>query len=146
MNRLLIENEYRKKHYSSIAALLDAHQSLSQISSVWYGWGFLICVGAGSYYFAKQSIKTDRAQRQAFENERRMNVNRRLAISEAEADRRAAERGSQTVEAPQQGEVGGTSGSGSSQVATGTEKRHAKEESRFEASEPYRSPKGDRLS
>ena len=126
--------------------LLDAHHSSSQISSVWYGWGFLICVGAGSYYFAKQSIKTDRAQRQAFENERRMNVNRRLAISEAEADRRAAERGSTKAEAPQEGEGGGASGSGSIQGAAGAGGEHAKEKSRFEAREPYRSPKGDRLS
>jgi hypothetical protein len=42
-----------------------------QISSVYYGWGFLILCGGGSYYFAKKSVTKDRYERKAMENDRR---------------------------------------------------------------------------
>ena len=113
---------------------------------MWYGWAFFISVGVGSYVFAKRSVSKDRAQRQAFENERRMHLNRQLAMAEMERDRKAAaaslEAGAGT---PKKGEGGTTRGSGTTQGAPGTGQQHVWEKSKFEASEPYRSPKGDRL-
>jgi len=52
---------------------------MNTIRSTWYGWGMLCVAGGGAYYFAKRSINADRAARY----EADMNRKAKLAAMEA---------------------------------------------------------------
>lgn len=94
--------------------------------------------GGGAYYFAKKSINADRAERHA-EDQRR----RRLAKS---LDGRPT-----STPHPQADVAGSPSQEAShdpapTRHAPENEHQRVKEKSKYEASEPFRSTKGDRFS
>lgn len=99
---------------------------------MWYGWGFFILAGGGSYYFAKRSINADREARQRLDIERKMKLNQELELHERQREL-AAERAQGAV-------VGQT------EAAKEASRKREQEESDFEAKVPYRSRKGDRFS
>lgn len=82
---------------------------MNTINSVYYGWGFLILCGGGSYYFAKRSINSERYSRQSQENELQRRRNR--AMAEATHNKIGAQGGGGSS-------VGGGSGGGASQVGS----------------------------
>ncbi|OBT68886.1 hypothetical protein VE03_02152 [Pseudogymnoascus sp. 23342-1-I1] len=115
---------------------------MNTVKSFWAGWGSLCLAGGAAYYFAKKSINADRQTRFQEAEEKR----RRLA----------------SLEHPGYGQGGGSSqggkGGGSS-ISPSQEAnqdpaptRHdpidprVKEKSKYEASEPYQTRKGDRFS
>ena len=102
---------------------------MNTANSVWYGWAFFIACGAGSYYFAKRSINTDRYERQAAENERRMRRNRQIAQAEAHQ--------SET----QQKQTGNSKSTTASSGGGGED-----DNPKFETKTPFKSKKGDRFS
>ncbi|KAH9819868.1 hypothetical protein Tdes44962_MAKER00857 [Teratosphaeria destructans] len=112
-------------------------------ASVAYGWGILIVAGAGSYYFAKRSINSDRAER-AEAAERRRQQLERMRIQEAAS--RTPRASNKKVEAvaddnPSPGKIA---------QADPAPATHAQEQDaikgKYEATEPFRSRKGDRFS
>lgn len=104
---------------------------MNTIGSVYYGWAFLILCGGGSYYFAKRSINADRAERAALEAQRRAKFQKSLDMQYRQAQQR---RGDESAEASGEAGVGADPSPG------------AGHKSKYEASEPYVSPKGDRFS
>ncbi|KAF2769736.1 hypothetical protein EJ03DRAFT_351008 [Teratosphaeria nubilosa] len=112
-------------------------------ASVAYGWGVLIVAGAGSYYFAKRSINSDRAERAEAAERRRQQIER-MRIQEASS--RTPVASTKKVEAIA-GDNPSPSKVGQVDPAPVT---HAQEQDairgKFEAAEPFRSRKGDRFS
>ena len=121
--------------------------TVPQKASVAYGWGILILAGGGAYYFAKRSINADREER-AHAEERRRQQRERFRTQEALSRKSALA-----------GEGAADGGRGSGKPAPNAEKpyigdpapvTHAQEEmakrGKYEASEPYRSRRGDRFS
>lgn len=138
---------------------------MNTINSVYYGWGFLILCGGGSYYFAKRSINADRHSRASAENERRQKHNRQIA--QATHNKIGGGQGSQSGISAVTGGGAGARGKGTDAGAAGrklegmksgerkVEERDRKREeerdvedrgSEFEAQRPFRSRKGDRFS
>lgn len=108
---------------------------MNTIGSVYYGWAFLIVCGGGSYYFAKRSINADRAERAALEAQRRAKFQKSLDL--------------QYRQAQQQKTAGAGDGRANPSVEAGTHadpSPAAGHKSKYGASEPYISPKGDRFS
>ncbi|KFZ04761.1 hypothetical protein V501_08997 [Pseudogymnoascus sp. VKM F-4519 (FW-2642)] len=117
---------------------------MNTVKSFWVGWGSLCVAGGAAYYFAKKSINADRQTR----------------FQEAEAKRRRLA----SLEHPGYGQGGGSSqggkGGGSSispsQEASsdpaptrhdpGSDSQRVVEKSKYEASQPYQTKKGDRFS
>lgn len=103
-----------------------------------YGWGVLIVAGGGSYYFAKRSINADREERAHAEEMRRQNAEKqrvqeamaRNSAALAKKAKRKSDHPSPSVEA----------GGDPAPV------EHEIPQSKFAASEPYRSKRGDRFS
>ena len=93
-------------------------------------------MGGSGYYLAKRSISKERLERQRMDNEKVMKRNRQIAASGmvggGEGDLGGREKTGQ-----------GGGGGGQIGEQSGTRER---EKSKFEASEPYRSKKGDRFS
>ncbi|KAF4314053.1 hypothetical protein GTA08_BOTSDO01238 [Botryosphaeria dothidea] len=116
---------------------------MNTVRSTAYGWGVLIVAGGGAYYFAKKQINAERAEK-ALADRRRKEQQQQL---EAQAF------GSNTTPATVTGNGAGANPSQeASQDPAPT--RHAPEtagqqvweKSKYEASEPFRSRKGDRFS
>ncbi|KAI9726076.1 MAG: hypothetical protein M1828_002084 [Chrysothrix sp. TS-e1954] len=116
---------------------------MNTIGSVYYGWAWLIVAGAGSYYFAKRSINKDRDARYAEQQKKKMEQNRLrtenelLAAARRKRDQEAEARGERPPkrEADEDGEI-----------VKGAKELNAVDKPRWEATQPYRSPKGDRFS
>ncbi|EKG18953.1 hypothetical protein MPH_03769 [Macrophomina phaseolina MS6] len=115
---------------------------MNTIRSTAYGWGVLIVAGGGAYYFAKKQINAERAEKAAADR-RRKEMQQHL---EAQAF-------SNSANIPPASAGGGANPSQeASQDPAPT--RHAPEtagqqvweKSKYEASEPFRSKKGDRFS
>ncbi|OBT85893.1 hypothetical protein VE02_04497 [Pseudogymnoascus sp. 03VT05] len=113
---------------------------MNTVKSFWVGWGSLCVAGGAAYYFAKKSINADRQTR----------------FQEAEAKRRRLA----SLEHPGYGQGGSSSqsaqGGGSSispsqeassdPAATRHDPGSGIEKSKYEASQPYQTKKGDRFS
>ncbi|KAF2728175.1 hypothetical protein EJ04DRAFT_569753 [Polyplosphaeria fusca] len=131
---------------------------MNTIKSVYYGWGTLIVAGGGAYYFAKRSINDDRARKAEAEHQKR------LAQYELEAAYRTSSSPPIPSDPParkakerenKDWHVGKDEASSPSHEASTdpAPTRHApedeaqkmKEKSKYEASDVYRSRKGDRL-
>jgi len=115
---------------------------MNTVRSVGYGWGVLIVAGGGSYYFAKRSINADREERAHAEEMRRQKAERQrvqeaMARSNAIAAKKAKSNKSSDHPSPSQ-EAGG--------VVDPAPVEHEIPQSKFAASEPYRSKRGDRFS
>ncbi|KAH8805846.1 hypothetical protein F5884DRAFT_800805 [Xylogone sp. PMI_703] len=109
---------------------------MNTVRSFWFGWGSLCVAGAGAYYFAKTQINEDRAARHKKEQQRQQ------MIAQLEADEKAYKNLAHSDSPSQQANV------------DPAPTRHAPtnlgeqviEKSKYEASEPFRSKKGDRFS
>ncbi|RDW95134.1 hypothetical protein BP5796_00897 [Coleophoma crateriformis] len=120
---------------------------MNTVKSFWVGWASLCIAGGSSYYFAKKSINEDRKNR--FEAARqRKQMQESLEYSNVHADTTAKE-SSEKNGGPLHAQL-----SPSQEVidpaptrhAPNTEGQRVAEKSKYEASEPYRAKKGDRLS
>ncbi|KAL1974805.1 hypothetical protein VTN31DRAFT_5009 [Thermomyces dupontii] len=115
---------------------------MNTIRSTWIGWGALCVAGGGAYYFAKKSINEDRAARYEAEMRRKS----QMAAMEAEDRRKAA------AVASSGRDVTGSPSSEASQDPAPTrhepetEREKELEKSKYEASEPFRRPRGNRFS
>ncbi|KAF7534989.1 hypothetical protein G7054_g5786 [Neopestalotiopsis clavispora] len=129
---------------------------MNTIRSFWLGWGSLCVAGGGAYYFAKQQINADRAQR--LEDSRRK---RQMIDSLEHSENVPSHPGSSSTMGSSPATTNGTSPrtdpSGSPSQEAGTDPaptRHAPategqrvfEKSKYESSTPFKSQKGDRFS
>ncbi|KAF2841205.1 hypothetical protein M501DRAFT_1000372 [Patellaria atrata CBS 101060] len=120
---------------------------MNTLRSVGYGWGVLILAGGGAYYFAKKSINADRAERAAAERERR------ARWEDVEYNNPSPARMNQpaTQYSPSSVSQGGKNKPPSGDV-TGDPAKEASQdpapsgEKGYQATEPWRSKKGDRFS
>ncbi|KAF2113878.1 hypothetical protein BDV96DRAFT_495886, partial [Lophiotrema nucula] len=131
-----------------------------------YGWGTLILAGGGAYYFAKKSINADRAAKAQKEKEKRMAQYQLEAAhyNSASPPANPGVPGSTTAPKAGPGVIATALGKGKGReredkdcVEASTDPaptRHApedeaqkvREKSKYEASDAYRSRKGDRFS
>ncbi|KAL2863317.1 uncharacterized protein BJX67DRAFT_384787 [Aspergillus lucknowensis] len=134
---------------------------MNTIRSTWIGWGTLCLAGGGAYYFAKKSINADRASRYEAE----MKKKAQLAAMEAEHRHQAAFK-SAPVTAPSDNpsfkhahqsrfqnaadDVASPSEEAGHDPAPTrhepeTEEDRELEKGKYEATRPFRPPKGNRL-
>ena len=128
-----------------------------------YGWGVLIAAGGGAYYFAKKSINADRAARTAVDRERN-SQQVRFREQEMQADLARSSKPSYTptsISSTARAQNANTAVMGDdtahpSQEASGldpaptrhapeTESQRVAEKSKYEATEVWRSRKGNRF-
>ncbi|KAL2207958.1 hypothetical protein CC79DRAFT_1321965 [Sarocladium strictum] len=107
---------------------------MNTVRSFWLGWGAFTVAGAGAYYFAKQEINKDRQAKLAQHHQRK-----------------AADRALEYSDAPRSDSAGSPSQEASSDPAPtrhapSTEGERVGEKSKYEASKPFVSRKGDRFS
>ncbi|EEA24245.1 hypothetical protein TMatcc_007321 [Talaromyces marneffei ATCC 18224] len=138
---------------------------MNTIKSTWYGWGVLCVAGGGAYYFAKKSVNADRAARYEADMRRKT----QLAAIEAEDRRRAAASGPpQETRKPtddpslQRANAGAVSYNARDDVASPsreagqdpaptrhepeTDEQGLREKSKYEATQTFRPPRGNRFS
>ena len=141
-----------------------------------YGWGVLCVAGGGAYYFAKRSINSDRAARHEieFKKQARLRQLEQSAYAQPSQDykkqKKTSKQSSSTIEAASDAMAGASAtvkdtmnqvegldhaGDQSSEAsedvavlehALETKNQKSKKRSQYEATEPYRSKKGDRFS
>ncbi|KEF63518.1 uncharacterized protein A1O9_01496 [Exophiala aquamarina CBS 119918] len=118
------------------------------------GWGVLCVAGGGAYYFAKRSINADRAARFEAEQKkqsrlRRLEAQQSGAFSDASIKSRTKTHAGNSTKGPDH------AGSPSSEISEDAApvshapvdaEQRAREKSKYEAAEPFRSKKGDRFS
>ncbi|KAF2744909.1 hypothetical protein M011DRAFT_527977 [Sporormia fimetaria CBS 119925] len=137
---------------------------MNTVKSVYYGWGSLIVAGAGAYYFAKKSINEDRAmkaeadrkkrqQQYHIESQYRSPVSAQMPMQSAVAGTPASQNAGHASDADwaQQRDEGSPSQEASmdpapTRHAPEDEAQKMREKSKYEASDVYRSRKGDRFS
>ncbi|KIW99298.1 uncharacterized protein Z519_00961 [Cladophialophora bantiana CBS 173.52] len=126
------------------------------------GWGVLCVAGGGAYYFAKRSINADRAARYEAEQQRKARM-QRLEDSHITFNKKPPTSKPKTKIIDQADAFTGSqsskgldhAGSPSSEISEDAApvghapvdgEQRVREKSKYEAAEPYRSKKGDRLS
>ncbi|KAL4894510.1 hypothetical protein BDV59DRAFT_200852 [Aspergillus ambiguus] len=133
---------------------------MNTIRSTWVGWGALCIAGGGAYYFAKKSINADRATRYEAEMKRKA----QLAAMEAEHRRQAAmnepvptpgdnpslKRANMARFQSAADDVASPSTEASHDPAPTrhepeTEADRVLEKGKYEAAQPFRPPRGNRL-
>ncbi|KAK8187309.1 hypothetical protein HDK77DRAFT_447496 [Phyllosticta capitalensis] len=112
---------------------------MNTIRSTAYGWGVLIVCGGGAYYFAKKQINAERAEKAVADRQKREMLARLEAASAAEAAHNANRNGSNPSHEATQDPA-------ATRHAPETQQQQIWEKSKYEASEPFRSKKGDRFS
>ncbi|KAL5113590.1 hypothetical protein ACEQ8H_008538 [Pleosporales sp. CAS-2024a] len=136
---------------------------MNTIKSVYYGWATLIVAGGGAYFFAKRSINANRAEKAEADRQKRMRVyqleqqhlHSQSSHSNASVTSQLVAPGSGIPGSPGLG--GGADESGNPSVQANMDPaptRHepvgedarAREKSKYEANDVYRSRKGDRFS
>nr|POE72752.1 hypothetical protein CFP56_30691 [Quercus suber] len=111
---------------------------MNTVRSVGYGWGILIVAGAGSYYFAKRSVNSDRAERAEAEEKRRQ-VRERMRVQELAASRAAAANATKAKASVTPGDIPSPSRSGYDDPAPIAHKAAvAVDKGQYEAAEPFR--------
>ncbi|KAF9887295.1 hypothetical protein FE257_010290 [Aspergillus nanangensis] len=134
---------------------------MNTIRSTWLGWGALCVAGGGAYYFAKKSINADRASR--FETE----MKRKAQLAQLEAEHRRQTTFNEPMSTPSEDpslkranmarfqsaadDVASPSTEASHDPAPtrhepDTEAQRVLEKGKYEATQPYRPPRGNRLS
>ncbi|KAI1435936.1 hypothetical protein GGR50DRAFT_271728 [Xylaria sp. CBS 124048] len=126
---------------------------MNTIKSFWLGWGSLCVAGGGAYYFAKQSINADRAQRfEEAQRKKRMMTSVEYVDDSPTSSASAGSTRSPSNNAPVSGDPTGSpsreasSDPAPTRHAPTTEDERVFEKSKYESSTPFRSPKGDRFS
>lgn len=121
------------------------------------GWGVLCVAGGGAYYFAKRSINADRAARYEAEQLKKSRY-QRYEQSEYKFNNTPPTSKSKTkskTPTPENAKGLDHAGSPSSEISEDAApvghapvdgEQRVREKSKYEAAEPYRSKKGDRLS
>ncbi|KAK5137791.1 hypothetical protein LTR08_007363 [Meristemomyces frigidus] len=124
---------------------------MNTLRSVGYGWGVLVLAGGGSYYFAKRSINADRESR-AQDVERRRQEREGARIHRAVESKSSATPTGLSNAKRREVVAGHENPSPSHKEAVGepapvtnTQEEMASK-GKYEASEPFRSRKGDRFS
>ncbi|PWY79646.1 hypothetical protein BO70DRAFT_362812 [Aspergillus heteromorphus CBS 117.55] len=131
---------------------------MNTIRSTWIGWGTLCVAGGGAYYFAKKSINADRASR--FEAE----VKRKAQLAAMEAEHRRLNTPSTPTPSEDPSlkraniarlhsatdDVASPSAEASHDPAPTrhepeTEAERVLEKSKYESTQPFRPPPGNRL-
>lgn len=129
---------------------------MNTIKSTWIGWGTLCLAGGGAYYFAKRSINADRQQRYD-DMLRRQQYQHSIESSAAHYSGNKDETAKSSTKKKRKDDsagnndfAGSPSREGDVEMAptrhepdTGSEE--PVEKSKYEASKPYRSKKGDRF-
>ena len=127
-----------------------------------YGWGALCVAGGGAYYFAKRSINADRAARYEAEQKKQALL-RRLEASSSSSNDAPAPKKLSTKSKPQSDPTSAThntkgldhAGSPSSEISEDAapvghapvdNEQRIRARSKYEAADPFKSKKGDRLS
>ncbi|KAF7720220.1 Uncharacterized protein PECH_008555 [Penicillium ucsense] len=134
---------------------------MNTIRSTWIGWGALCVAGGGAYYFAKQSINADRqarfeaevsrkAQMKAMEAEHMRQTNL-ATTSQKPADDPSLKRANMTRYQHAADDVASPSTEVSHDPAPTrhepmSETERVLEKGKYETVEPYRPPRGNRLS
>lgn len=136
---------------------------MNTVRSVGYGWATLIVAGGGAYYFAKKNINADR-QAKAEAERRKRQMHRELEASytysslnpsppDSVASKSLARPGSRPDADWHQASDDASNPSqeashdpAPTRHAPEDEQRRAKEKSKYESLEPFRSRKGDRFS
>ncbi|KIW07317.1 uncharacterized protein PV09_02167 [Verruconis gallopava] len=113
---------------------------MNTIRSVGYGWLVLIAAGGGAYYFAKQHVNADREEKYRQMQERRA-MNARYAELER-SQHASALNGSDHASHPA---MEASADPAPTRHAPTTQGQQVEEKSKYEASEVWRSKKGDRL-
>ncbi|KAF3919067.1 hypothetical protein ABW21_db0203371 [Orbilia brochopaga] len=119
---------------------------MNTVKSFWIGWGSLVVGGGAAYYFAKKSIDADRREK---------HMQRILAQRKYE-ELEASGRGTTGAVSPPTGTEGARDQLAAqlSEIQEPAPTRHTPDDedervaakSKFEAAQPYRARKGDRLS
>jgi len=128
---------------------------MNTIRSTWIGWGVLSVAGGGAYYFAKRSINADRQARFEAEQQKKYKQ-QRYEESQYIASKSKSRAKGQTEPASGSHNTKGLdhAGSPSSEISEDAApvghapvdgEQRIREKSKYEAAEPYRSKKGDRL-
>jgi len=134
---------------------------MNTVKSTWLGWGVLCVAGGGAYYFAKKSITADRAARfeaeQAKKYRQQRYEDKQYTLSNAPA--KTKPKSKITEQTDLRGGSHNTkgldhAGSPSSEISEDAApvghapvdgEQRVREKSKYEAAEPYRNKKGDRL-
>ncbi|KAL6722146.1 hypothetical protein ACLMJK_001253 [Lecanora helva] len=117
---------------------------MNTIRSTWIGWGTLIIAGGGAYVFAKRSVNADKKARHEEDMKRR----RRREELEAELystpsnPKNSRRKSSDHANSPS---AEASSDPAPSEPLVGGEAQKTAEDSKYVATKPYRSKKGDRL-
>ncbi|PHH73520.1 hypothetical protein CDD82_5399 [Ophiocordyceps australis] len=111
---------------------------MNTVKSFWIGWGSLCFAGAAAYVYAKREINADRKAK--LEQARRKKEDMRSL--EYTAGSSVAARTDNAGDPSQEA----SSDPAPTRHAPATESQRVGEKSKYEASAPYRSPKGDRFS
>ncbi|KAF2629203.1 hypothetical protein BU25DRAFT_489825 [Macroventuria anomochaeta] len=145
---------------------------MNTVKSVYYGWATLIAAGGGAYYFAKKSINADRAQKAEADRQKRTRQRQleqahglhgetssnptispnAVVSSNTTAPRSTSDKGALAGQIRREDRAHEDSGNPSLQASQDpAATRHApetegKEKSKYEASDVFRSRKGDRFS
>ncbi|KAL6704514.1 hypothetical protein ACN47E_008143 [Coniothyrium glycines] len=142
---------------------------MNTIKSVYYGWATLIVAGGGAYFFAKRSINADRAAKAEADRQKRVRqwqLENDLGSGAGPAARTATTPLNPTAttaprgvlagvrrEREDMGDAGEASPSAQASLdpaptrhAPEDEAQRVREKSKYEASDAYRSRKGDRFS
>ncbi|KAL3423165.1 hypothetical protein PVAG01_04912 [Phlyctema vagabunda] len=116
---------------------------MNTVKSFWVGWGSLCAAGGVAYYFAKKSINEDRAVRYEADLRRRQ-----MQESLEYSSKQASSSGSSTTRPPKSdpSPTHDLIDPAPTRHAPASEGQQVREKSKYEASEPYRSTKGDRFS
>lgn len=116
---------------------------MNTIRSTWYGWGALAVAGGGAYYFAKRSVNAERKARHEADMKRR-----RLSDSLESSSRPSNHKGNHRRAADNAGSPSteASHDPAPTKHAPENDGPKAQEKSKYEASEPFRTKKGDRFS
>ncbi|KAL1896522.1 hypothetical protein Sste5346_004556 [Sporothrix stenoceras] len=118
---------------------------MNTVKSFWLGWGSLCVAGGAAYYFAKKSINADR-QARLHEQRRKKSVLESLEHNDANASAIASQLAARTDAVGSPSQESSNTDPAPTRHAPATEAQRVLEKSKYEASAPFRSPKGDRFS
>jgi len=113
---------------------------MNTVRSFWFGWGSLCVAGAGAYYFAKTQINEDRAARHKKDQQRQQ------MIAQLEAEEAFKRPSAAKMDHAHSPSLEANVDPAPTRHAPTNERDQVLEKSKYEASEPFKSKKGDRFS
>ncbi|KAI6512320.1 hypothetical protein MCOR14_000740 [Pyricularia oryzae] len=122
---------------------------MNTVKSFWAGWGALCLAGGGAYVFAKRSINADRQARWDEQKRKRAMIE---SLEHSDNIMNLKPSSNESHSAPPRTDTAGSPSQESNsdpaptRHAPSTEGERVGEKSKYEASQPFRSIKGDRFS